>query len=188
MSSDRFMLSEQERQFWRSQLHNVRPLCHNRHHSVLSRSSLSSSSLKHHSTISPHREICIPLSPLQQTAKTAEHKPRLRKGQRHIDGRIDLHGRTQKESYRVLSRFLYDSIVKERRCILIITGKGKSKPEKDDQGGVLRRVVSQWFTEPRFGRLIYGIESACAKDGGTGAFYVLLRRHSRISQSDLCAL
>ena len=187
MSSTSYMLSEQERQFWHSQLHNVHPLCHKRHHRVLSIDPLSSSCRKSYSPIS-HREMVSPLSSRQQTTKTADHKPKLRKGKRRIDGCIDLHGMTQEESYRVLPRFLYDSIAKGRRCILIITGKGKPKPENNYQGGILRRVVLQLFAEPRFSCLIYGIESASAKEGGTGAFYVLLRRRSRINQSDLWAL
>ena len=143
MSSTSFMLSEQERQFWHSQLHNVHPLCHKRHRSVLSIDPLSSSSHKSHSPIA-HRDMVRPLSSRQQQAtKTDDHKPKLRKGKRRIDGRIDLHGMTQEESYRVLPRFLYDSIAKGRRCILIITGKGKPKPENNEQGGILRRVVLQ---------------------------------------------
>jgi DNA-nicking Smr family endonuclease len=102
--------------------------------------------------------------------RTAE---RLKRGQLAIDGRIDLHGMTQDDAHAALARFVNASRAMGRRCVLVITGKGRPGPEG---GGVLKQAVPRWLNEPSLRSQILAFVAAQPKDGGAGALYVLLKR------------
>jgi DNA-nicking Smr family endonuclease len=111
--------------------------------------------------------------------RTAE---RLRRGQLPIDGRLDLHGRTQDEAHRALCGFIESAHDAGQRCLLIITGKG-GRAKTDDPYernraalGVLRTAVPNWLNQPSLRPLILGFAGAQPRHGGGGAFYVLLKR------------
>ena len=108
---------------------------------------------------------------------------RLRRGQRTIEGRLDLHGMTQAEAHRALNRFLAASAATGKRCVLVITGKGSTQRGGDsvipERAGVLRDAVPGWLAEARNRALIVATHPAAPQHGGTGALYVLLRRQRR---------
>ncbi len=98
---------------------------------------------------------------------------RLRRGERRIDARLDLHGMTQDEAHRALDAFLARAEQAGWRCVLVITGKGRPGTSA---AGVLRTAVPRWLNEaPNRARLL-AFTAAQPKDGGAGALYVLLRR------------
>jgi DNA-nicking Smr family endonuclease len=112
-----------------------------------------------------------PPPPLDQFAgvdrATAE---RLRRGRRAIEARLDLHGMTQAEAHRALAGFVAASRAAGRRCVLLITGHGRSS------GGILKHAVPRWLDEPELRRHVLAIAPARPQHGGHGALYVLLRR------------
>ena len=65
------------------------------------------------------------------------------------------------------------------RLVLVITGKGK---RRDDTGpipqrvGALRHQVPQWLRLPPLGPAVLQITEAHLKHGGSGAYYVYLRK------------
>ena len=98
---------------------------------------------------------------------------RLRRGERKIEARLDLHGMTQDEAHRALNAFLDRAEHAGWRCVLVITGKGRPGTSA---AGVLRAAVPRWLNEaPNRARLL-AIAAAQPKDGGAGAMYLLLRR------------
>ncbi len=97
---------------------------------------------------------------------------RLRRGQLPIEGRLDLHGLTQAEAHRELGGFLAAAQDGGRRCVLVITGKGRGA----EGGGVLRAAVPRWLNEPGQRERVVIFCHATPRDGGEGALYVLLRR------------
>lgn len=97
---------------------------------------------------------------------------RFRRGQLQIEGRIDLHGRTQIEAHDALQRFIARAAGAGKRQLLVITGKGSTK----SAGGVLKSNVPRWLNEPALRRHILAIADARPEHGGTGALYVLLKR------------
>jgi DNA-nicking Smr family endonuclease len=106
--------------------------------------------------------------------RTAE---RLKRGQLPLDGRIDLHGMTQDDAHAALNRFIAASRAMGRRCVLVITGKGRASGEaRGEIGGVLKRAVPRWLNEPGLRAQILAFAGAQPKDGGGGALYVLLKR------------
>jgi DNA-nicking Smr family endonuclease len=98
---------------------------------------------------------------------------RLRRGERKIEARLDLHGMTQDEAHRALDAFLGRAEHAGWRCVLVITGKGRPGTSA---GGVLRAAVPRWLNEaPNRARLL-AVAAAQPKHGGAGAMYLLLRR------------
>jgi DNA-nicking Smr family endonuclease len=120
-----------------------------------------------------------PAAPLDAPPR-ATHGPdrrttvRLRRGQIRPEARLDLHGLTQAEAHAALASFIRGARGAGRRCVLVVTGKGSVAT-----GGVLRREVPRWLELPELRGAILGVTPAHAKDGGSGALYVLLRRKVR---------
>ncbi len=107
-----------------------------------------------------------PLAPLDRRMKQ-----RVARGKLTIDGKLDLHGMTQDEAHAALARFLRNASAREKKLVLVITGKGT----RGD--GVLRRQVPQWLSLPEFRDCVIGFEQAAIAHGGEGALYVRVRRH-----------
>ena len=128
-----------------------------------------------------HSHIALPTPPPQSAAVKApplevgsapgidrRTNDRLRRGKLPIEGRLDLHGHSQDSAHRALDAFIDASYAQGKRCVLIVTGKGK---------GILQSAVPRWLNEAALRPKVLSIEFAQQKDGGTGALYVLLRRH-----------
>lgn len=98
---------------------------------------------------------------------------RLRRGQLAVEARLDLHGLTQAEAHRALNGFLADAQASGKRCVIVITGKGR---REDAEGGVLRRAVPHWLDQPPNRGRIIAVQQAQPRHGGAGALYVLLRK------------
>ena len=97
---------------------------------------------------------------------------RLKRGRRPIEGRLDLHGRTQAEAHRELIDFVEASYRGGRRCVLVVTGRGLGP----DGPGVLKSAVPRWLAEAGLRRRILAVAAAQPRHGGAGALYLLLRR------------
>lgn len=95
---------------------------------------------------------------------------RLRRGHMEIEARIDLHGMTVAQAHPTLRQFLTGAQGRGLRCVLIITGKGR------DGQGIIRQSLSGWLADPPLRDIVLRHYPAKPKDGGTGAFYILLRR------------
>jgi DNA-nicking Smr family endonuclease len=97
---------------------------------------------------------------------------RFRRGQLAIEGKIDLHGRTQMEAHDALLHFIERAFKHGKRQVLVITGKGMTQ----SKSGILKANVPRWLNEPAFRRLVLAISQARPEHGGEGALYVLLKR------------
>lgn len=103
---------------------------------------------------------------------------RLKRGGLPIDGRIDLHGLTQAQAHEQLNHFIQAAYGAGKRCLLVITGKGRRSGTEEK--GVLRRKVPEWLDSPPLRAIVLQYTQAQAKDGGSGALYVYLRRQRNI--------
>lgn len=102
---------------------------------------------------------------------------RFRKGKTVIDGRLDLHGHSRETAYVHVMHYIRQSYDMGRRNILIITGRGLFQKDKPvEERGVLRKLLPVWLNDPAVRNLILAYDQAQIKDGGEGAFYVLLKR------------
>jgi DNA-nicking Smr family endonuclease len=105
-------------------------------------------------------------------------KQRLARGTEPIDGRIDLHGRTQSEAHVALLGFLKRAQAKGARFVLVITGKGGPGIPFGERG-ILKRQVPHWLRLPEFRHYVIAAEAAHSAHGGEGALYVRIRRARR---------
>ena len=103
----------------------------------------------------------------------------MRRGKLAPEARIDLHGMTLAEAHPELIHFILNAQTAGMRLVLVITGKGK---RRDDTGpipqrvGALRHQVPQWLRLPPLGPAVLQITEAHLKHGGSGAYYVYLRK------------
>lgn len=97
---------------------------------------------------------------------------RFRRGKLEIEGKIDLHGRTQQAAHDDLLSFLRRARDHGKRCVLVVTGKGMTTSKV----GILRQAVPRWLNEPGFRSLVLAFDYAEPQHGGEGALYVLLKR------------
>ncbi|MBU0644998.1 MAG: Smr/MutS family protein [Alphaproteobacteria bacterium] len=115
-------------------------------------------------------------APLRMDRK---HFAKMRKGKVSPEARIDLHGMTMAQAHPALTRFILTACAMDRRLVLVITGKGK---HRDDEGpipmrkGVLKHQVPHWLQTPPLREAVLQVAEAHLKHGGSGAYYVYLRR------------
>ena len=103
----------------------------------------------------------------------------LARGKLRPEGRIDLHGMTMAQAHPALQDFILGSAQLQRRLVLVITGKGKSKPDHGpipERHGVLRHNVPIWLRQSPLSLVILEVTQAHQRHGGEGALYVYLRR------------
>ena len=122
--------------------------------------------------VGPSTKISKPLSPIDlqrgdRAGLDGRTRRRLSRGDVPIDRRLDLHGHTAARAEIKLHRFIEDAFYAGCRCVLVITGKG---------AGVLKGHVPGWLKRPPLSGLVLALAEARPADGGSGAFYVLLRR------------
>ena len=86
-----------------------------------------------------------------------------------IEKTLDLHGFSATVAKQKTERFLHNAYNNGIKLVLIVTGKGK--PETP---GVLRALLPEWLQN--LPALIIGYAPANIQDGGSGAFYIKIRR------------
>ena len=123
-----------------------------------------------------HAAPAAPSKPPPLAALDRKMKKRIARGNRTIDGRLDLHGMTQAEAHDALFGFLRAKQARGGKVVLVITGKGVRGSDDSGGRGVLKRMVPLWLGLPEFRGLVIGFENAAQSHGGEGALYVSLRR------------
>lgn len=97
---------------------------------------------------------------------------RMRRGKLPIDARLDLHGSYQDAAQAELNAFIASCAATGCRTVLVITGKGSVR----EGGGILRRRLPDWLNQSACRPHVLAFATARPEHGGSGAFYVLLRR------------
>ena len=104
---------------------------------------------------------------------------RMVRGKLSPEARLDLHGMTVAEAHPELIRFIFNAWNDGLRLVLVITGKGKQGPDHGPipiRYGVLKHQVPHWLHLPPLGPCVLQVTEAHLKHGGSGAYYVYLRR------------
>ena len=105
---------------------------------------------------------------------------KMKRGKLSPDARIDLHGLTIAQAHDRLIGFVLSAHSRGDRLVLVITGKGK---RRDDTGpipariGALRHQVPHWLSQHPLKPIVLQVAQASQNHGGSGAYYVYLRRH-----------
>jgi DNA-nicking Smr family endonuclease len=87
-----------------------------------------------------------------------------------IERSVDLHGLTLEIAKKTIEQFILQSYHQNLKWVLIVTGKGNL-----ENPGVLRENLPKWLE--KLATLVTGYTSAHIKDGGSGAFYIKIRRN-----------
>ena len=123
----------------------------------------------------PSKRTVMPeLRPGRSADLDARTMERLRRGRVRPEARLDMHGMTQDEAHRAVASFIVDSRSAGRRCVILITGRGRAKLG----GGILREQTPRWLNQQPTRGNILGFAEAQPKDGGAGALYVLLKKNN----------
>tara|TARA_B100000676_G_C18027837_1_gene816714 strand:+ start:442 stop:1026 length:585 start_codon:yes stop_codon:yes gene_type:complete len=107
---------------------------------------------------------------------------KLAKGKFTIQGKLDLHGMTQRQAHAALINFIESSFHERKRNLLVITGKGRPSGQDDVAGygkreGILKSIVPKWLDESPLQSLVLAFTTSQREHGGAGALYVLLRKN-----------
>lgn len=115
----------------------------------------------------------IPFAPLERHLRRG-----LSRGSSTVDASIDLHGMRQAEAHDQLRHFILKSQREGMKIVLVVTGKGTLSDHESsiDQRGVLRRNLPLWLKMNDLRHAIIGFEEASRQHGGSGAFYVRIRK------------
>ena len=109
----------------------------------------------------------------------AKRHRKMTAGRLRPDAKLDLHGMTLATAHPALVDFVMRAGSDGKRLLLIVTGKGKSKPSDGPiptRLGVLKHQVPQWLSMPPLNALVLQVREAHRSHGGSGAYYVYLRR------------
>ncbi|MEM6833931.1 MAG: Smr/MutS family protein [Pseudomonadota bacterium] len=126
--------------------------------------------------VSPTRAI----GPLLEQPLDRSWQKRFRRGRTEVDRTIDLHGLTQTKAHNALTKTLAAAVRADERIVLVITGTGAPKTAdaaaSNQPRGVLRNMLPHWIEAGPYAGHVIAIRPAHPVHGGSGAFYVLLRR------------
>tara|TARA_B100001057_G_C22054444_1_gene645893 strand:- start:52 stop:465 length:414 start_codon:yes stop_codon:yes gene_type:complete len=96
---------------------------------------------------------------------------------------IDLHGYTLEEANKTIEKFIHQSFKEKINKLIVVTGKGiHSQNEKNPY--VSKNLSILKYSVPEFiennnslMNMINEIKNASIEDGGSGAFYIFLKRN-----------
>lgn len=95
---------------------------------------------------------------------------------------IDLHGYTLEEANKHIEKIINDSYLEKIKKIIVVTGKGlhsqnEKNPYVSKDLSILKYSIPEFIkSNPSLMKLINKIEEASIEDGGSGAFYIYLKK------------
>ncbi|MDJ0919819.1 MAG: Smr/MutS family protein [Henriciella sp.] len=159
-------MTEAEKRAWAAATRHVRPL------PGKATPRAPAASTRHQDQVSATAPKSVSSRVQHAPPENRQNERTVRRGRQQVAGRLDLHGHTQDSAWRVLPMFLRRAQAQGAKCVIVITGKGRSGE------GVLRRNFLHWLEMPEAAGLVSGYAPAHPKHGGGGAWYVYLRKPS----------
>ena len=95
---------------------------------------------------------------------------------------LDLHGKTLDEANTIIENFIKKSYEGKVQKLIIVTGKGLHSDNENDPYvskdlGILKYSIPEFVRNNEdLMKIISNISEASVKDGGTGAFYIFLKK------------
>ena len=95
---------------------------------------------------------------------------------------IDLHGYTLEEANIKIKKLIIDSHLEKIKKITVVTGKGlhsqnEKNPYVSKELSILKYSIPEFIkSNPSLMKLINKIDEASIEDGGSGAFYIYLKK------------
>ena len=106
---------------------------------------------------------------------------KLQSGQLQPERTLDLHGFTYDRAKSQVETFINRAYLDEKRLLLVITGKGNKSSNSDgfstnSRVGILKRAFPAWLKTGVLKTLVLNVISSHYSHGGSGAYYVYLRK------------
>ena len=98
---------------------------------------------------------------------------------------IDLHGYTLSEANKVIEEFILQSYSQNVHKLIIVTGKGlhsqnEKNPYVSKDLSILKYSVPEFISNnKKLNEMINDIQDAKLEDGGSGAFYIYLKKNKK---------
>ena len=95
---------------------------------------------------------------------------------------IDLHGYSLEDANKKIENLIIESYLEKIKKIIVVTGKGlhsqnEKNPYVSKELSILKYSIPEFIkTNPDLVKLIYKIGEASIEDGGSGAFYIYLKK------------
>ncbi len=99
---------------------------------------------------------------------------------------IDLHGYTLDEANKSIEDFIIKSYQEKINKLVVVTGKGihsqnEKNPYVSKDLGILKYSVPEFISNNKnLMKIIYEMKDATIEDGGSGAFYIFLKKNNSI--------
>jgi DNA-nicking Smr family endonuclease len=99
---------------------------------------------------------------------------------------IDLHGYTLEEANKLIESFILKSYQEKINKLIVVTGKGihsqnEKNPYVSKDLSILKYSVPEFISNNKnLMKIIYEIKDAKVEDGGSGAFYIFLKKNNSI--------
>ena len=99
---------------------------------------------------------------------------------------IDLHGYTLEEANKLIENFIIKSYQEKINKLIVVTGKGihsqnEKNPYVSKDLSILKYSVPEFISNNKnLMKIIYEIKDAKIEDGGSGAFYIFLKKNNSI--------
>jgi DNA-nicking Smr family endonuclease len=98
---------------------------------------------------------------------------------------IDLHGYTLDEANSTIEKFIHKCFAEQVNKLIVVTGKGihsnnEKNPYVSKDLSILKYSVPEFISSNRkLNEMIYDIQDAKLEDGGSGAFYIYLKKNKK---------
>ena len=98
---------------------------------------------------------------------------------------IDLHGYTLEEANRTIEKFIKKCFAEQVNKLIVVTGKGihsnnEKNPYVSKDLSILKYSVPEFISNnKKLNEMIYDIQDAKLEDGGSGAFYIYLKKNKK---------
>ena len=95
---------------------------------------------------------------------------------------IDLHGYTLEQANKVIEKFILKSFEEKISKLIVVTGKGihsdvEKNPYVSKDLSILKYSVPEYINKNQsLMKIITNIQDASVEDGGSGAFYIFLKK------------
>ena len=99
---------------------------------------------------------------------------------------IDLHGYTLEEANKLIEDFIIKSYQENINKLIVVTGKGihsqnEKNPYVSKDLSILKYSVPEFISNNKnLMKIIYEIKDAKIEDGGSGAFYIYLKKNNNL--------
>lgn len=103
----------------------------------------------------------------------------------HLTRSIDLHGYSLDQANKTVENFITRSFLEKVNKLIIVTGKGihsdnEKNPYVSKDLSILKYSVPDFISNnKKLMHMIYDIQDAKIEDGGSGAFYIYLKKNNK---------